>query len=289
MGYGKRGSNSGGPPFARAAELYQKSKKPFLRKRSFLCIETDLKHLNPYFGKFTIDEINEIHWARFVLKKRETMPDFRFFNTRKTLVGMLRMSQRMEWQRTLPKLENPDLGKPTAWKIYQLSEIHSLLNEASGDLYLQIVMAYEMGMRRGEILSLAWADIDLKSHCLRVLTEKSKTKKTRLVPVSANVFRLLRHRARLPSGPYLFPSPTGKTHVSHNFTAWRAAKRRSKVRGRFHDLRHTALTRMFERVGNPALVCGVGGLSMETAQARYIHFGPRALRRVPNHLKLKKR
>ena len=289
MGAGKRGSHSGGPSFATAAELYQKSKKPFLRKRSFNCIQTDLNHLNPYFGKFTIDQINEIHWAKFVLHKREKTPDFRFFNSRKTLVGMLRMSQRMEWQRTLPKLENPDLGKPTAWKIYQLAEIHALLSEASGDLYLQIIMAYEMGMRRGEILSLAWADIDLKSQCLRVITEKSKTKKARLVPISRNVFRLLKRRAKLPSGPYLFPSPSGKNHVSHNFTAWRAAQRRAGVRGRFHDLRHTALTRMFERVGNPALVCEVGGLSMETAQARYIHFEPRALRRVPNHLRLKKK
>lgn len=59
-------------------------------------------------------------------------------------------------------------------------------------------------------------------------------------------------------------------------TAWEAAKEKANVEARFHDLRHTACTRLLERGASLAVVAAIMGWSPSTTAKmakRYGHIG----------------
>lgn len=59
-------------------------------------------------------------------------------------------------------------------------------------------------------------------------------------------------------------------------TAWEAAKKEASVEARFHDLRHTACTRLLERGASLAVVAAIMGWSAGTTAKmakRYGHIG----------------
>jgi integrase len=106
-------------------------------------------------------------------------------------------------------------------------------------------MAYQTGMRSGEILNLTWDRVDLKAGLIRLKAEDTKTDDARIVPLTSELTVCLKDLYKVR---YL--------HKSHVFlvdgqsvqsvkTAFRAACRRAKITGfRFHDFRHTAVTNM---------------------------------------------
>ncbi len=65
-------------------------------------------------------------------------------------------------------------------------EEQRLLQVAPEHLRPMIVMALDAGLRRGEMLSLTWADVDAKSGWLRLRGETTKSGKTRWVPVATS-------------------------------------------------------------------------------------------------------
>ncbi|MCZ6800494.1 MAG: tyrosine-type recombinase/integrase, partial [Nitrospirae bacterium] len=107
------------------------------------------------------------------------------------------------------------------------------------------LMAYQTGMRVGEILRLTWKKVDLKANLIRLKAEDTKTDDARLIPLTPELTHLLRELYKVP---YL--------HEDHVFlvkgqsvnaikTAFNAACRRAEISGfRFHDFRHTAITNM---------------------------------------------
>jgi integrase len=69
--------------------------------------------------------------------------------------------------------------------------------------------------------------------------------------------------------------------------AWEAAKKRSGVSCRFHDLRHTACTRMLESGAPLSVVATIMGWSPSTTvrmSRRYGHIGQAAQREAVKHL-----
>ena len=144
-------------------------------------------------------------------------------------------------------------------------EVATLLGNAAGErLYTPILVAVTTGLRRGELLALRWADLDLEKATLsvnRALEETGsgvafKTPKTarsrRTMPLAATTVQALRdhHRAqsalKLRLGPayadqdLVFATPRGTPWSPSNFSrAFRTFKARHGYEFRFHDLRHT--------------------------------------------------
>jgi integrase len=107
-----------------------------------------------------------------------------------------------------------------------------------------IICAVDTGMRQGEIFQLKWRDIDLEGRLITIEATTTKTLKSRTVPITE---RLARELAALrASAP---PDPSGKvfgieSNVKRSFTAARRVAGLTDVR--FHDLRHTAATRLVQ-------------------------------------------
>ena len=96
-------------------------------------------------------------------------------------------------------------------------------------------------MRRGEILAQLWEDIDFDHRLLYVSHSKTPEGEMRDIPLTKRLYDLLLSMKQDKGFIFTFKNEP-LTEIKR---AWKAALRRAKVRHfRFHDLRHTANTRL---------------------------------------------
>ncbi|MGQ3354443.1 MAG: site-specific integrase [Phreatobacter sp.] len=130
-----------------------------------------------------------------------------------------------------------------------------------------ITVAIETGMRRSELLSLRWADIDFDRRTAALFLTKNGD--AREVPLSSRALAALRRmeaeQAAGPSGPFMLTAGALEQ-------AWRRLLRRSGILGlRFHDLRHEAVSRLFERGLGIMEVASISGHREIKMLSRYTH------------------
>jgi integrase len=110
----------------------------------------------------------------------------------------------------------------------------------SKDLYPFVFLALSTGMRRGEIASLEWRDVDLVRQVITLRETKNGT--CRGVPIRGPIVEVLQERAKIKAtdARLVFPGKRGGTAIDLT-TPWQTAVRRASLRDfRFHDLRHSA-------------------------------------------------
>ena len=135
-----------------------------------------------------------------------------------------------------------------------------------------IITALNTGMRRGEILGLKWSEVDLDTGLITVSQTNSKSKKQRKIYINS-VLRKQLAELKLKSGgnEFVFLSDKGKSlkEIKNGFDA---ACRRAGIEGlRFHDIRHTAATRMIESGASIVAVSKILGHSDIKTTMRYTH------------------
>ncbi len=105
-----------------------------------------------------------------------------------------------------------------------------------------IICALDTGMRRGELLKLRWRDVDFDHRVITIQAFNTKTMRERQVSLTARLKleleRLYEMSPKRPDGLVFGISD----NVKNSFTSVRHAAGLDDVR--FHDLRHTAATRL---------------------------------------------
>ncbi len=133
-----------------------------------------------------------------------------------------------------------------------------------------IIVAINTAMRRGELLDLEWGQVDLQTGTITV--SHSKSGRVRHIPFNKTAQEAL---MGLP-GPYVghvfryrgLPIKDTKTAFL------RAVKRAGIPRCRFHDLRHTAATRLVLAGVDLATVKELLGHASISTTMRYAHPSP---------------
>lgn len=125
-------------------------------------------------------------------------------------------------------------------------------------------IALETGMRRSEILSLHWCNVDLSVRT--ALLEDTKNGDRRLVPLSSVALHVLAQLPRHISGRVFPMTPCA---VSAAFE--KAAARAGVFNVRFHDIRHTAITNMARKLPNLIELSAVSGHKSLKMLQRYYH------------------
>lgn len=124
--------------------------------------------------------------------------------------------------------------------------------------------ALETAMRRGELLALRWADIDLQRQVAKL--HITKNGQPRSVPLSWKAVGVLKSMPRSIDGRVF---PIEYWTVEHVFEG---ACRRAGILGlHFHDLRHTATTRMAKKVPNLIELSAITGHANLSMLKRYYH------------------
>jgi len=116
-------------------------------------------------------------------------------------------------------------------------EVDNLLGACSDHLRPIVLTALNTGMRKGEILSLRWADVDLKNKKITVIN--SKNNESRIIPINQTLLHELKALSRKGKGEYLFSDNNDRPYgdIKKGFIA--AVNRAGISNFRFHDLRHT--------------------------------------------------
>lgn len=130
-----------------------------------------------------------------------------------------------------------------------------------------VLFAIETAMRRGELLSLRWSNVDLVKRT--AFLQKTKNGESRMVPLSSRAVAVLEALPRSIDGRvFLITADALKK-------AWvRACERAGLEDFHFHDLRHEATSRLAERLPNLIELAAVTGHKDLKMLKRYYH--PRA-------------
>lgn len=135
-----------------------------------------------------------------------------------------------------------------------------------------VIVAIETAMRQGGLLSMNWADVDLEKSRTAYLP-KTKNGEERTVPFSKRATAILNSLGQERSGQ-VFP-----VTQSAVIQAFDAARLRAGIMDlTFHDLRHEATSRLFERpMFNPIKVQAITGHKSMQMLLRYSHFDAKNL------------
>ena len=130
-----------------------------------------------------------------------------------------------------------------------------------------IEFAIETGMRRSEILSMKWEHIGIDNQ--RVLLPLTKNGSSRWVPLTKKALDIL---SQVPRNiDRVFPV----TDVALRQSCERLRNRANLIDFTFHDLRHEAISRMFEKGLNVPEVASISGHKTASQLFRYVQVNAR--------------
>ena len=148
------------------------------------------------------------------------------------------------------------------------NEEERLLNacrqDENQDIIYIVQFAIETAMRRSEICGLQWENVNLSGRVALLPDTKNGT--VRRVPLSSSALEVLRALPRRLDG--LVWDVKADT-VTRSFE--RCCKRAAIKDLRFHDLRHEATSRLFEKGFNPMEVSAITGHKTLQMLKRYTH------------------
>lgn len=143
----------------------------------------------------------------------------------------------------------------------------------NADLHPIVVCALGTGMRRGEMLSMRWLDVDFGTGFIHLRAETTKTAEARSVPMNDDVKETLSKMRTIKS--------TGKVFDIH---PQRVTRRLGKICDELempdvtlHVLRHTFITRLNARGVNPFYIQMIVGHSSLSMTKHYTHINPSEL------------
>ena len=145
----------------------------------------------------------------------------------------------------------------------------------SGANYLHsfVVLALETAMRFGELARVTWPAVNLGKRTIFIADTKNGT--TRTVPLSTNALKAIQAIPRSINGQ-MFISKPGSIRSAFLIAVKKAqadAQCHSDLLNglRFHDLRHEAVSRLFEKGLNPLEVGFISGHKTMAMLQRYTH------------------
>ena len=133
-----------------------------------------------------------------------------------------------------------------------------------GEIGPIITWAIETAMRRGEIAAMRWECLDIEGRTF--LLPETKNGTPREVPLSKVALAILDGLSRRPDGRVWWMRPESMSQ------AFERVCKAAGVEGMtFHDLRHEAASRLFEKGLNPMQVAAITGHKTLQMLKRYTH------------------
>ncbi len=135
------------------------------------------------------------------------------------------------------------------------------------------------GARRGEVLSMRWADVNLSDGVWSKPPSSTKQREHHAAVLSAPARALLGRlqeeqagRPRRALGEFIFPGAGATGHVVEIKKSWRAITKAAGIAGlRIHDLRHSFASQLVSSGHSLPLIGALMGHASPTTTARYSH------------------
>jgi integrase len=254
------------PRFDVAADAWLASVKPHLAERTQSIYEVALRcHLKPTLGALLLCDIDASRIAAYQARRKSEEASARTLNKELQVVRQILKRHKL-WANLQGDVkferESDRIGKALSRE-----EEARLLKacESNGLLHTVVTVALNTAMRKNEIRTLRWNQIDLFKRSVTVGRTKTEDGSGRLIPLNPQAYGVLvKWASRFPESKpegYVFPTcedaridtenpAASKIDPSQPIkswrTAWRTALKAAKLSVRFHDLRHTCLTKLNE-------------------------------------------
>ena len=240
-------------------------------KRSEQSDKSRIKTLLEAFGDYRMASLTSTQVAKFRDQRLQIVGPQSVIHEINLLNRVLKTAT-MDWGIALPGgLPTAQVRKPTKPRgrdrRVSVEEITKIVaTTESAELKTIIVVAVETGMRRNELASLTWEEINLKKQTAHL--PKTKTDVPRTVPLSKAAVVAL--KAFGPQGEGRVFSLQAES-MSQAFERACASHRANVIGVRFHDLRHEATSRLFEKGLNVMEVAAITGHKTLDMLKRYTH------------------
>jgi len=257
---------------------YQKDIK---QNRSWKKDEAHMNTFNKIFGNKKLTEITVVDIDNYKHKRVKQVKEATVNRELSSLRKLLNFAKKRKLFHGDNTVSESGLFKSESQRMRVLTEEegHRLLNCSSPHLIPIIKMALLTGMRLSEILTLLWADVNLETNLITIRAEISKSKKSRKIPISQTLRKLLvEQRMKNYQSGHVFVTHLGVPYSPNNPSALKrtftTARRNAEIKDfRFHDLRHTAATRMAENGASIIAVKEILGHASITTTMKYFHPG----------------
>jgi integrase len=257
-------------------------------------------------GKQLLSDISVEDLAKYQMRRKRDKVSNRTVNLELGVMRSILRRHRM-WEAIALDVrflkESPSPGRAIT------SEEESRLLDAASksrcrSLYPVIMLAINTGMRSNEIRDLKWEQVDFFARSLTVGKSKTAAGTGRLIPLTPRAFSVLTQwRSIFPCAEpthYVFPHEkyglatndrnpcvyeTIHTEQTHRWkVAWESARKTANVYCRFHDLRHTFISRLAGSQTSDSTVMALAGHVSRVMMERYSHVRNEAKRKAVENL-----
>ena len=283
---------------SKAIEAFLEQNRPRWSERTYdLHNNSWTNHLKPHFGKLLLEDVTPRHISRYQSQRKAEEASPRTINLELGLVRMMLIKHR-RWANIAPDVhmlrEREDVGRSlTADEEYRL--LSAAKASVSRGLYPAVVLSIHTGVRKSELRLMRWRQVDLLKEEVQVGKSKTQGGDGRVIPLSATALQCVKEwRSQFPKARpehFVFPSEKYGLHgrkgvfggtvkvyecdptkpIASWQSAWVTCKKAAKVVCRWHDLRHTFISRCGDNmVADQTLMAMTGQLSRKTLE-RYSH------------------
>jgi integrase len=284
--------------FSVAASEWLSLKKPTWADKTHTIETANIGHLKPHFGKLLLTDITDHDIARYQEQRRQKKAANKTINNEVAALRAILRRHRL-WAQIAPDVRmlraREDVGR--ALTVEEEEKIlRACAASRSRSLLPVVTLALNTGLRHDELRLLTWRQVDLVNEAVTVGKSKTDHGAGRAVPLNARALKAMTAWAQeFPDRKLshcVFPSEkvgvAGNDRISSVFdtnpdkpisswkVAWTTARANAGVSCRFHDLRHTTVTRLLERGVAFAVVATIMGWSPATSvrmAKRYGHIG----------------
>lgn len=292
--------------FSVAARLWLELNTPHWSSSNTRIETYNIGHLLPHFGKMLLPDIGADDISRYQAERKKEGASPRTVNLE---VGALRAILRKHriWANIQPDVRMLKVRGEVGRALTD-DEIHRLFTACkksrSRSLYPAVLLSFHTGLRNSELRNLRWRQIDLIEGHLIVGKSKTVGGEGRVIPLSETAAACLKEwRSEFPEAEpahYVFPSErygldgeegyaSGKVvpyevkptvAIGSWKVAWNNARIEAKVKCRWHDLRHTFVSRMAEGQASDATIMALAGHLSRKMMERYSHVRNEAKRQA---------
>lgn len=277
--------------FSRAAKAWLAAHRHQWAPNTAVLYAGSFSHLKPFFGAQLLVDISGEDIRYYQARRLKAGAAGRTVNIE---TGVLRqvLRQHKLWARLADDVRALK-ERRNAGRALSPEEEKNLLAAAASPrysdspLYAIVVLGLNTALRKGEILALCWGDVDLTARTLSIRRGKTEAA-VRVVPLNNAAGTVLefwgeRFPERTPAN-FVFPANhnhhTDPSRALRSFrTAWRNALKDAKLRGlRFHDLRHSTITKLSEGQASDQTIMAIAGHVSREMLEHYSHIRMEAKR-----------
>ncbi len=283
--------------FSAAAAAWLEEQRPHWSEANFRIASYDVKHLLPRLGRLLLSDINSSHVSRYqAARQREGASPKSINNETGTLRAILRKHRL--WAAIQPDVKplrvHNDVGRALS-RDEELRLLAACRQSRSRSLYPAVLVSLHTGLRNAELRNLRWRNLDLIEGQLTVGKSKTAGGEGRIVPLTKDALAVLQAwRSNFPEAlpdHFVFPSERyglkgedgrkGGAAVAYDIDptrpigpwkfSWDTARKQAGVSCRWHDLRHSFISRIAEGQTADATIMSLSGHLSRKMLERYSH------------------